>query len=67
MANLEKTQSTASYNKYLKSPQTMGEVYFASWQLAHDSINVDLAIEVGSESMIKFENSLTEVFDEKIS
>ena len=45
----------------------MAAVYIKSCQLAHESINVNLAIELGSESMIKFEKSLTEWFEEKIS
>ena len=43
-----------------KNPQTMGAIFNASDQLVCGSINVDLAIELGSESMNKFEKLLLE-------
>lgn len=48
-----------------KHPETI--INIASGQLAAESVNVDLAVELGSEAMSKFESSLPQGFDEKIS
>ena len=48
-----------------KHPEAIINV--ASGQLAAESVNVDLAIELGSEAMNKFQSSLPQGFDKKIS
>ena len=48
-----------------KHPETT--INIASGQSAAESVKVDLAVELGSEAMSKFESSLPQGFDEKIS